>query len=317
MANNASEQPAHIGGIGFSLLLALLKCTARLPFWLLYRLSDVTFVIIYFIARYRRKVVDKNLTESFPDMTKRERAHISRQFYRNFADYIFETIKLLHVSDAQMRKRITFSGVDIADKYLRQGRPVVAYFSHCGNWEWAPSVTLWSELTPGSDAEFCQIYRPLRNPAMDALMLRLRSRFGSVSLPKRMAFLDLMRYKKRGIPTITGFMSDQKPSHGDQVHVVPFLNHPTAVITGTETAARRLDAAVIYWDMEKPSRGHYHITFHLLTDAPNRLPEHAVTDRYISLLQQTIRRNPAIWLWTHKRWKHPVSFADSDTGKRV
>ncbi len=307
----------QFNGMLFNLFAGMMKLLARLPFCILYRLSDLTFLLLYFVVRYRRKVVDRNLRESFPDKTRRELASIRRRFYLNFTDYIFETIKLLHISDSAMRSRMTFSGVEIADSYLKQGRPVVAYFSHCGNWEWAPSVTLWSTLTPGKDAEFCQIYRPLRNKRMDAPMLRLRSRFGSVSLAKNMAFLDLMRYRKRGIPTITGFMSDQKPSHGNQVHVLRFLNHPTAVITGTETVARRLNAAVVYWDMEKTGRGHYHITMKLITDEPAKLPPFAVTDRYISLLQQTIVRNPSIWLWTHKRWKNPVSFADSDTGKRI
>ena len=293
------------------ILTAPLHLIALLPFRLLYLLSDLTFLLLYHLARYRRKVVDRNLAESFPDLTTAERARIRRQFYRNFADYIFETIKLMHVSDAQMRARMTFTGVEMADSYLRQGRPVVAYFSHCGNWEWAPSVTLWSTLTPGKDAEFCQIYRPLRNTAMDHLMLRLRSRFGSVSLPKKVAFLDLLRFRKKGIPTITGFMSDQKPSHGDEGHIVNFLNHPTAMITGTETVARRLDAAVVYWDMSKPSRGHYHIDMKLITDAPAALPPGAITARYASLLQQSIMRNPPIWLWSHKRWKNPVTFSDN------
>lgn len=288
---------------------------ARLPFWVLYRLSDFTFVVLYFLVRYRRKVVDDNLASSFPDTSPSERAKVRRRFYRNFSDYIFETIKLLHVSDDTMRRRMTFEGVDITDTYLRQGRQVIVYFSHCGNWEWAPSVTLWSSLTPGRDAEFCQIYRPLRSRAMDELMLTLRGRFGSVSLSKRMAFLDLMRYRRQGMPAMTGFMSDQKPSHGDIIHVVNFLNHPTAVITGTETAARRLDAAVVYWDMHKLSRGHYNIVTRLITDAPGQLPEGAITDRYASLLAATIRREPSIWLWTHKRWKNPVTMADD--GSRI
>ena len=292
------------------MLVALLNGLAHLPFWVLYRLSDITFVLLYFIVRYRRKVVTRNLTESFPHLSPRKIARIRRRFYRNFADYIFETVKLLHISDEEMRKRTTFSGVELTDAYLRQGRPVVAFFSHCGNWEWAPSITLWSTLTPGKDAEFCQIYRPLRNRRMDALMLRLRSRFGSVSLPKNIAFLDLMRYRRRGIPTITGFMSDQKPSHGDPGHITRFLNHPTAFITGTETVARRLDAAVVYWDMHKVSRGHYHIEMKLITDTPNALPQGAVTSRYVSLLSQTICREPAIWLWSHKRWKIPVTIPD-------
>ncbi|MDE6528146.1 MAG: lysophospholipid acyltransferase family protein [Muribaculaceae bacterium] len=303
--NASNSSPKH--GFAFATLVWFLKGVAHLPFGVLYALSNMTFVVLYHIWRYRRRTVDSNLASSFPGLTPRQRAHIRRRFYRNFTDYIFETIKLLHVSDSQMRRRMTFSGVEMADSYLRQGRPVVAFFSHCGNWEWAPSVTLWSELQPGKDVEFCQIYRPLRNKGMDALMLDIRRRFGSVSLPKNRAFLDLMRYRKKEIPTITGFMSDQKPSHGDPGHLVNFLNHPTAFISGTETVARRLDAAVIYWDMRKVSRGHYHIDMKLITDTPGQLPQGAITDRYVSLLTQTIKRDPAIWLWSHNRWKIPVT----------
>lgn len=294
-----------------------LNALARLPFWALYAISDCVYILLYFVVRYRRKLVDKNLMESFPDFSKSELRKIRRQFYRNFADYIFETIKLLHITDSQMRERLTFSGVELCDKYLQQGRAVVCYFSHTGNWEWAPSITLWSSMQPGKDAEFCQIYRPLRNKRMDALMLKLRSRFGSVSLKKEMAFLDLMRYRKRGMPTITGFMSDQKPSHGDAGYITRFLNHHTAMITGTEIVARRLNAAVVYWDMSKPSRGHYHLDIKLITDEPTKLPTDFLTARYASLLQQTIRRQPAIWLWSHNRWKHPVKLSDDSSASIV
>ncbi|MDE5940916.1 MAG: lysophospholipid acyltransferase family protein [Muribaculaceae bacterium] len=288
-----------------------LRAIARMPLRALYILSDIAFVIICYIARYRRKVVTGNLSGSFPELSKREIRRITRRFYRNFTDNFVETIKLLHISDSEIRRRITFEGTDITDSYLAQGRPVVAYFSHCGNWEWAPSLTLWSTLRTDPNVKFCQIYRPLRNKWTDNLMLLIRSRFGSVSLPKRTAFLDLLRFRKQGVATMTGFMSDQKPSHGDTIHVVRFLNRPTAIITGTETVARRLDAAVVYWDMRKIRRGHYCIRTVLITDTPTQLPEFAITDRYATLLQQTIKADPSIWLWTHKRWKHKVSFADN------
>ena len=290
-----------------------LKAMAAMPLWVLYRLSDVAFIIIYYIAGYRRSTVKKNLTESFPEKSPKEIKHIARLFYRNFTDNVVETVKLLNISDREMQRRMVFEGTEITDSYLAQGRHVVAYFSHCGNWEWAPSLTLWSRFRQDASVSFCQIYRPLRNKWMDALMLRLRSRFGSVSLTKRMAFLDLLRYKKQGIATMTGFMSDQKPSHGDTVHVVRFLNHPTAVITGTETVARRLNAAVVYGYQHNKYRGHNPNKTRLITDNPAQLPEFAITDRYISLLQQTIEADPAIWLWTHKRWKNKVTFADNGT----
>lgn len=291
----------------YRMLRGVLKAAAMLPLWVLYGLSDVVWVVLAFVVRYRRGIITANLTASFPDMSPKEIARIRRRFYRNFSDYIFETLKLLHISDSSMRRRMEFTGVEAVDRILGEGRPVVAFFSHCFNWEWVPSITLWSKLTPGEGVEFCQVYRPLRNRVMDALMLDIRSRFGSVSLTKKLVFLDLMRYTRRGIATITGFMSDQKPSHGDEGHYENFLHHPTMFITGTETVARRLDAAVVYFDMNKISRGHYRVDVRLITEKPGELPEGALTDRYCSLLTQTIRRNPALWLWSHNRWKNPVA----------
>ena len=291
----------------YRMLHGVLKVAAMLPLWALYGLSDVVWVVLGFVVRYRRGIITANLTASFPDMSSKEIARIRRRFYRNFSDYIFETLKLLHISDRSMRRRMEFTGVEAVDRILGEGRPVVAFFSHCFNWEWVPSITLWSKLTPGEGVEFCQVYRPLRNRVMDALMLDIRSRFGSVSLTKKLVFLDLMRYTRRGVATITGFMSDQKPSHGDEGHYENFLHHPTMFITGTETVARRLDAAVVYFDMNKISRGHYRVDVRLITEKPGELPEGTLTDRYCSLLTQTIRRNPALWLWSHNRWKNPVA----------
>lgn len=304
-----------------------MNAIARLPLWVLYGISDVMYFILNNVSGYRRKVIEKNLAESFPEMSDKELKIIRKRFYRNFSDSIVETIKLLHISDAQMKRRMTFSGVEIVDEAMAAGRPVVCYFAHLGNWEWAPSITLWSRFTPHEGVEFCQIYRPLRNEWFDALMLRIRSRFEAVSLPKKRSFLDLLRYQKRGIPTVTGFMSDQKPSHGDPIHVVKFLNHPTAMITGTETVCRRMNALPVYWKITKPSRGHYHIEV-VPMEIPaeigaakagasdpgavkNGASDYPLTDLYASMLEENILLDPGLWLWTHKRWKIPVSYPDA------
>ena len=66
-----------------------------LPMWVHYRLSDLMFVIIYHIARYRKKVVEKNLRNAFPEKSWLERKRIERKFYRFFCDYMVENVKLL------------------------------------------------------------------------------------------------------------------------------------------------------------------------------------------------------------------------------
>lgn len=292
-----------------------LAAIARLPFRALYALADVLFALIYYVVRYRRKVVLKNLRESFPEKSEKEIAAICRQFYRNFADYIVETVKLSHVSDSEMKSRMEIVGIETVDRLFSEGRSIAMMFSHCFNWEWAPSITLWSRFKPSEKIVYAQVYRHLDNRWFNDYFLKLRSRFGSVSFDKRVVLRHLLQLRRQGVQSITGFMSDQKPSHGDTLHVVNFLNHPTAMITGTETLARKLDLAVLYWDVEKPSRGYYRLTVKLLAEHPAQLPEFGVTDLYARMLEQTIRRTPSNWLWTHKRWKHRVSMPNTQEHK--
>ncbi len=287
------------------ILIAILSAFAHLPLRVMYVLADIAFVLVYYVARYRRRVVDDNLAQCFPDMDQKARAAIRRQFYRNFCDTFVEAVKLLHISDKEICQRMQFENTALIDELLSQGKSVAVYFSHCGNWEWAPSVTL--HTTHHQGVEYCQVYRPLRNHAFDALMLRIRSRFGSLSFAKATVFRDLVHLKRDNVLTVTGFMSDQKPSHNDPTVVTMFLNRPTAFISGTETLARRMGLAAIYWDMEKTARGHYRITCRLLDDGTHAGEPGTLTRNYAAMLQYTITRNPAIWLWTHKRWKIPVT----------
>lgn len=289
-----------------TVLYYLLRPLAFLPLKCLYLLSDFIYFVLYYIIRYRKRVVDDNLRQCFPDMTAERRRAVSRLFYRNFADYIFETIKLFHISDREIKRRMVFENTEAIDRFVAQGRSVAVYFSHCGNWEWAPSITLHSH-TDGVRTAFCQVYRPLKNKAFDGLMLRLRSRFGSVSLPKSTVLRRLIALRRDGFVTVTGFMSDQKPSHGDPTLPLLFLGRPTAFITGTEELARRMKMAAVYWDMYKDSRGYYRIVTRVIADDVSETAPGDVTRVYASMLQQTIQRNPSIWLWTHKRWKIPVT----------
>ncbi len=295
------------GRIAYGLLYIVLKCIALLPFGVLYILADGLYFLIYRVVGYRRKLVRKNLTLCFPDKDIREIEDIERQFYHNFADYVVETIKLLHISDAAMMRRMSFVDTDILDRLVAEGRDVAVFLGHCGNWEWGTSLTQAVRLGREDKVIYGQVYRPLNNHVMDRLMLKVRSRFGSESYSKHAVMRSLIRFRRDGFRTVTGFMSDQKPGVADRVLVTEFLHRPTAFITGTEELARKLGMSCVYWDIEKPSRGHYRFTCRMLAENPAELPDGEVTRLYINSLANTIRRQPAIWLWTHNRWKNPVT----------
>lgn len=297
------KKKALTSTINYGCLLGTFSLLALLPLWVLYRLSDITYLLIYHTVKYRRRVVRDNLTKCFPEKPAEELTKIEKQFYRNFSDYIFETIKLLHISDKTIKKRMTFEGVKYIDKNIAEGRDVIVYFSHTGNWEWTPSICLHSSEACKPNVEFGQIYRPLKNHAFDRLMLKIRGRFGSRSIPKATALRQFVKYRRDDIRFVVGFMSDQTPKHDSTRLIVDMFGRPTAAVTGTETLARRLDTATVYWHMTKPSRGHYHIrVMPMCTNASETAPEE-LTKEYFRLLEKNIKEQPSLWLWSHKRWK--------------
>lgn len=287
--------------IGYSLLYAVLRLLALLPLPILYILSDVLYIIVYRVVKYRRRVVRDNLLKVYPDMSEAERSAIERNFYKHFADYMVETIKLLHISDQEMRRRMEFVGADVVDCYTTQGRSVILLLGHYGNWEWIPSLTMWCAQPQG--IQLGQIYRPLRDKWFDQFFLRLRSRFGTQSIAKDDTFRNLLKCKRAGRVSLTGFIADQTPSPRNIHHWCNFMGRPTPVLTGFETIAKKLDMAVVYVDVELVRRGYYRATFRLLEDNPASCPDYDITDRYMAAMEQTINRAPHAWLWTHKRWK--------------
>lgn len=298
--------------ISFRFMVVMLHALALLPLKVLYLFADAIYFLIYYVIGYRKKLVRQNLAQSFPEYTPAHRLEIEKRFYRNFSDYIIETIKLLHITDKEILKRMEFENLDIITGLMDNGKSVVAYFAHTGNWEWAPSITLHCAPQLASGDVFAQVYRPLRNERFDRLMLKIRSRFGSMSIAKKVTLRTLLSLRRDNIVSITGFMSDQKPSHGDQTHIINFMGRPTAVITGTETLGRRLGMAAVYWDMSKPRRGHYKISVRLITDDMSSIEPMSATDTYFAMLEQTVRRDPSIWLWSHNRWKHTSQPTESN-----
>jgi len=276
--------------------------TALLPFRILFFISDGFYFIFYYLIRYRRKLVRKNLINSFPEKTQMEIRKIEKDFYRHFCDYFVETIKLLHISDSQMQKHFVFKNLELAQQVLDKKRPIVLMLGHYGNWEWVPSIML--HLKGDSSMISGQVYRPLKNKTADLFFLHLRKRFHSIGFTKNNIYRDIINLRKANKNWIIGFMSDQKPSGNPASHhIMHFLNQETPVITGTEKIAMHTAAAVCYLDITCIKRGYYEGNILVISDYPDKTAEFEITEKYMRCLEQTILRNPSAYLWTHNRWR--------------
>lgn len=280
---------------GFTYLLSLLPLRA------LYVISDIAFLLVFHCFKYRRKVVSNNLVKAFPDKDDQERSQIERSFYHWLCDYAFETIKLLSINDKRLLKHIEFRGVDQLEQCYDRGQSCAAILGHYCNWEWLSATGLAFHRYP--QAMMGLIYHPLYNDAFDRLFVAIRSAHGGDCIPKKDVLRRMVTCKQQQRPYLFGYISDQSPRWKD-IHLwLTFMNQDTAVFTGGERIMRKANDAVFYVDMQRPRRGQYVCTFKLITDDVNSLPEHEVTRRFFQLLEESIHRQPELYLWTHRRWK--------------
>ena len=283
------------------IVYVLFYTLSLLPFRILYGMADIGYVLLYYIIRYRRGVVRKNLVTAFPEKSIDDIKTIERKFYHWFSDYFLEAIKLLSISDKELRRRFTIINSEEVEQCFQEGQDVAAILGHYCNWEWLSCVGM--NLPP--EREIGLIYHPLRNKTFDYLFRKLRSheQNGHV-IPKK----DILRYvvtkKREGVRNICGYISDQGPKWTN-IHLwLPFLNHEyTPVFTGGERIMRKMNNAVFYVEMSRPKRGYYTATYKLITSDPNTLPADDITRRFFCLLEETIRQEPAFYLWSHNRWK--------------
>jgi len=284
----------------YYIVYAIWYALSLLPFWVHYLFSDLLYPVVYYLVRYRRHIVRKNIESSFPEKSEQEHRSIERQFYHFFCDYIVESVKFMTISKKQMCRRMEFRNMEEINKYIDSGRSCAIYLGHYCNWEWVTSLTYW--LSPKG---LCgELYRPLENPVFDRLFLHMRQRSGSVCIPMNESLRRLAVYRRQGQTVAIGYISDQVPNWSN-IHLwTTFLNHEdTPVFTGTERIVKGLDHVVFYLDVHRERRGYYVAEFKLMTDKPKETEEFELTKQYLSLIETTIRRQPGFWLWSHNRWK--------------
>ena len=279
----------------------LIRIFSLLPLSVLYMISDIIlYPLVYYVARYRLKVVRKNLRNSFPDKSHDELKNIEKKFYHHFADLIVEVVYGYRVGDEEMRERVVFENVDLVEHLASKTHGVIAYLGHMGNWEWL--VDLNKRFVNPAMVEY-NVYRQLKNPASDKMMLELRSKRGGECIEKKQLLRKLVALRRSEHPFVVGMLSDQKPSKRSSYVWTQFLNQETAFLDGSEVLAHKFGFSAVYAHIWSPKRGYYRIRFEQITDDPELMQPEEMTKRYAELLEQNICAQPEQWLWTHNRWK--------------
>jgi Kdo2-lipid IVA lauroyltransferase/acyltransferase len=268
-----------------------------LPMFVLYFLSDITFFILYVVIKYRKEVVRKNLRNSFPEKTDKELLKIEKAFYHHFCDIIFEMWKLLIVPKSWGIRHLRIINPELLHKYYDEERSVILYMAHMGNWEMFTFLPL---LIPYKQLAF---YQPLSNKYYDQITKSIRERFGVIGIKSSSGYRELMKYKQNGVLTSTMILGDQSPGYDSSIHWIQFLNQETGFLMGAERIAKKSNQVLLYPAFRKTKRGFYEVEFMLISDNAKDLDGETIVKKYASLLEESIKVSPEMWLWSHNRWK--------------
>jgi KDO2-lipid IV(A) lauroyltransferase len=275
----------------------IIQPVSRLPYWALYRLSDVFFLLLYYGIGYRKNVVRGNLTRSFPEKSTNELRSIERDFYRHFCDVVLESLKNFSASSVHLAARFEHRNTHVLKELHAQGKSAILVGGHYGNWEmWALSAP------PHFKHRLMGIYKRLSNAYFDEKMRTTRGKFG-LELVSTIETADWLHRNQSDL-FVAVFAIDQSPSNPKKAHWIRFLGQDTACLFGAEKYAKLYNLPIVFGRLGKEKRGKYYIEYELLTDKPETSEHGVLTERMNSKLEESIQSEPQYWLWTHKRWKH-------------
>lgn len=280
----------------YYILYGFLYLVSLLPFWILYSISYIAYVIVYYIIGYRKQVVLSNLAIAFPEKSLDERKLIAKKFYKNLTDSFIETVKLFSISKKQLQKRFRCDSDSLNDYYAAD-KNVQFHLAHFFNWEYANL-----SFSLNSKNLFVVVYMPLVNKAMDKIFISLRTRFNAKMISATSYVRDFKPYSKEKFSLV--FVADQSAGNTLSAYWLPFFGKLTPFVTGPEKSARLNNTICYYAKFKKVKRGYYQVQFFNLTSNPRQLKEGDITKRMITYIEENIKEQPENYLWSHRRWKH-------------
>lgn len=278
----------------------LIRPLSFLPAFVLYRLSDLAYLIVYRLLGYRKKVVFGNLKKALPDKSDMEIERIARLFYQHLCDLIIESIMMFQMSKEEAINRFRIANPQLLDNLYKEGKSVIIVSAHFNNWEYAA-------LSPEPQLlhKVLGIYTPLKNKFMDRKIRESRERFGSIFLAKKEVENYFETHKDQLIAPL--FAADQSPGNPKKAYWTTFLNQDTPVAYGPEKFALQYNYPVVFAYIKKIKRGYYEATVEMLCENPAETEYGEITELHVKALEKEILEQPEYWLWSHRRWKHSRS----------
>jgi len=285
----------------FLVLYPVLWLVSILPFRLLYTFSDFIYLIVYYVIRYRLRIVRSNIAMALPHLSEKERREIEKKSYQHLCDMFLEMVKTMTISEKEISERFTYTNLEVYLDLEKKGKSIALLCAHYASYEWVISMNYHTTFKAFA------IYKKVANVYFDRLVRKIRSRFKATLITTKETIPTIEANQAAGILGVYGFAGDQSPKASKVFHRTKFMGIDSAVITGAEMLSKRFDMNIIFLKVKKIKRGYYYATFEQPTENVKEIPNYEISDRFLACVEKQIYEAPEFYLWTHKRWKSTMT----------
>lgn len=302
-------------GFGVALAEVFTRPLARLPLRFHYAMGRVLSWFLEKVMHYRRDIILTNLSRSYPDRKYGEIRQIAHDFYIHLGEMFAEAVWFGGCRGDRGRARLHASRLveivnpEVLNAAADRGKGSILMMSHSGNWELFGGIAHYIYDAPFHvrHDQVAVVYKTLSSRFWDRFMLFNRcAPVLDTPFDGYVESKDVLRHavSHRRDNFIYMFNTDQYPYKGTvRYDIGSFMHQPTLAMGGAAVLASKLGMTVLYMRWERPERGHWKVTFvPIAEDASAHAPEDLMK-QYYRLLEEALEKDPANYLWSHKRWK--------------
>ena len=276
------------------------KIVHKIGFKRIPKLAKLLAFIFFYLIPLRKSVVISNLKKAFPDKTGKEIKRIAFDNFVSIGITFMEIMAFQKMNSEEILSLVDVNNLDLAKKKVDAGKGTILLTAHFGNWELG---ALYMGLALNKQIDV--LVKKQRNRLVANWMTEIREKFTNKEVSLGISIRGLYKTLLGG--GVIGIVGDQRGKKKDGI-VVNFFNQPTTTFQGFAALGIKNKVPIVVVLSERLSSGKYHIDIEEINydNLTGTLEEQIkeLNQRYMTLLEKKIRKNPEQWLWMHNIWKY-------------
>ena len=263
-------------------------------------LAKILTMIFFYLIPIRKKIVISNLTKAFPEKSKSEIKQIAFNNFLSVGITFMEIMAFRKMTGEEILSLSEINNFDIVEKAVDSEKGSILLTAHVGNWELG-ALTMGLSL----NKQINVLVKKQRNRLVTNWMNEVREKFTNKEVPLGASVRELYKTLING--GIVGIVGDQRGKKEDGV-TINFFNRPTVTFQGFAALGIKNKVPIVVVLNRRLPSGKYIFDVEEIKydNLPEKLSDQLLelNQRYMTILENHIRKAPEQWLWMHNIWKY-------------